>query len=560
MPITGETRHRIGFSITITLFAGIMRYYFWKRQLPVCYHAICSLIYQAVYFEWLLSIRKRFWQKRMRGALTTAAIMMIFWQILRTVKYAFVIGDALVDRYIWYCYYIPLILIPFAMFMASLTIGNSEEQDISKGWYILGVPIVFALAGILSNDLHQQAFWFYRGIDFWEEDYSYGIFWYFAIFIIVLSIIGILIMVFRTCIKRRFVRYVYRPVAVLILGLLYWINYAPFRHLSKTVIQRMYELPEMTCLILIAFWESLVFSHLIPSNQNDIELFRLCSIRGGLADSGFHVELAAAKEIEPTPKQLRRAFAKKRVSMNYGNALLQCQPVTGGYFYWIEDLTEINRLNRELEDTGDYLSEEHMMLNEKIKLEEKREHLAQQNRLYDMVAKSLKHKLDKLELLLQDLPKEEAEFQKQMEKAAILQAYVKRHSNLLLLGDNSPSIDSGELALSIGESLDYAALLGIVGGVQIDGGLSIPTNVLLFMYELFEEVLESAMPDVTAMYVTLRVEEQVIFYIEAVHPTRQFARKCEEEAEYLGGKIEVEYSEHTEYVTLSLPVEGGESG
>ena len=552
MPLTGETRHHIGFSTAITLLAGIMRYYCWKHRLPVCYHAICSLIYQAVYFEWLLSIRKRFWQKRMRGALTTAALMMIFWQILRTVKYAFVVRNDVVDRYIWYCYYIPLLLIPFALFMASLNIGNSEDQDISKGWYVLGVPIGFVLTGILTNDLHQQAFWFYRGITFWKEDYSYGVFWYLAIVIIFLLITGVLIMVFFTCIKRRFLRYVYRPFTVLVLGLLYWINYAPFRHLSKTVIQRMYELPEMTCLILIAFWESLVFSHLIPSNQNDIELFKLCSIRGGLADQKFRVELAAAKEIEPTSKQLRRAFA-----MNYGNALLQCQPVTGGYFYWIEDLTEINRLNRELEDTGDYLSEEHMMLNEKIKLEEKRKHLSQQNRLYDMVAQSLKPKLDQLEELLEELPQEEEEFQVKMEKAAILQAYVKRHSNLLLLGDNSPSIDSGELALSIGESLDYAALLGIVGGTQIEGGLSLPSEVAIFLYDLFEEVLESALPDVTAMYVTLRVEDWVVFYIEAVQPTRQFARKCEEEAEKMGGRIDVEYSEHTEYVTLYLPLEGG---
>ena len=348
------------------------------------------------------------------------------------------------------------------------------------------------------------------------------------------------------------------PAGVLAFGIFYWSNYAVFSRQEKGLLQCMYELPEMTCLILIAFWESLVFSHLIPSNQNDRELFRLCSIHGGLADRDFKVEIAAQKDMEPTQKQLEYSLRKEKVYMEYGNFLLKCQPVSGGYFYWMEDLSEINRLNEELADTGDYLSQEHMMLNETIKLEEKREHARHQNRLYDLVAQGLKPKLDRLEEILENLPKEEEAFREKMKYAAILQAYVKRRSNLLLLGDNASCIDSGELKLSIEESLGYAALLGIVGGTQIEGGLSLPVEAAVFMYELFEEVLEAALPEVQAVLVTLRVmASNVAFYIEMEKPSRLFAQKYETQAENLGGKIEVEYSENTEYVTLNLPVGGG---
>lgn len=95
-----------------------------------------------------------------------------------------------------------------------------------------------------------------------------------------------------------------------------------------------------------------------------------------------------------------------------------------------------------------------------------------------------------------------------MKYACILNCYVKRCSNLLLLSHQNARIDSGELFLAISESLEYVRLFGIKAHASCKGERQLLENV---MYELI-----------------------AVF----------------------GGRLTIETEAGTEYVSLMLPVGG----
>lgn len=97
---------------------------------------------------------------------------------------------------------------------------------------------------------------------------------------------------------------------------------------------------------------------MIPSNANHEDFFHASSIHAGLTDNDYNVKLHAANIIVPSAEQIRNAESKP-VLLTGQNTLLKSHPVRGGHFYWFEDVSEINRLNQELADTGNYLEEEH---------------------------------------------------------------------------------------------------------------------------------------------------------------------------------------------------------
>ena len=70
-----------------------------------------SIIYIGLYIGWAISIHKRVVQKSVKNTLLLISGLMIFWFIIRTIKYFFTI-DANIERYLWYSYYLPMLFIP----------------------------------------------------------------------------------------------------------------------------------------------------------------------------------------------------------------------------------------------------------------------------------------------------------------------------------------------------------------------------------------------------------------------------------------------------------------
>ena len=133
------------------------------------------------------------------------------------------------------------------------------------------------------------------------------------------------------------------------------------------LLSRMFKFAEMICFVLPAFAESLILSRLIPSNDNYSALWHEASIAGGIMDFKGNICYSTKKNIPVLQEQVMEALDHP-VSLEGGNMLLGSIRVQGGFGYWTKDISEINRLNRMLEDMGDVLAEENSMLEQGIYL------------------------------------------------------------------------------------------------------------------------------------------------------------------------------------------------
>lgn len=355
----------------------------------------------------------------------------------------------------------------------------------------------------------------------WNSDYSHGVLYFLALAILVLSLLGILFRVFYICSKQKIIKSLWLPAGVVIVGIIYELLYTSTGDGDKAVIQHMYEFPEFICFFLIGFWESLVITHLIPSNSGHETFFRNSAIYAGLTDEDYNICLSAyrdpAKALEdelPTPEQIRMA---EESPLLFGDVLLKSHPVSGGHFFWLEDVEDLLQINRKLEETVDYLNQEHEVLDASAKLSEEHRRMKEENLLYDRVAKSLQPQLDRLEGILNDLPEDEDEFRARMRYAGVLNAYIKRRSNLLLEGDDK-IIDSGELKIAIEELMSYVRLNDIECFADVAIGVDMLVSTALKLFEMLECVIEEGISDMTHIMVIVKRDGGKLSLVITVSP------------------------------------------
>ena len=107
--------------------------------------------------------------------------MLSFWLFVRASKWMLFAHDSQMNRYCWYSYYIPMVLIPLLGGMLLPHIGQSERYRPGKSRRLWYIPAVSLMGLVLTNDLHQLVFRFPDGIVFFQNRYTYQI-GYFVIF------------------------------------------------------------------------------------------------------------------------------------------------------------------------------------------------------------------------------------------------------------------------------------------------------------------------------------------------------------------------------------------
>ena len=70
-----------------------------------------SSIYIGLYCAWVVYLNKHVVETKMRKCLTRIGCLMVFWFLVRTIKYLIIV-DPFGSRVCWYLYYIPMVLIP----------------------------------------------------------------------------------------------------------------------------------------------------------------------------------------------------------------------------------------------------------------------------------------------------------------------------------------------------------------------------------------------------------------------------------------------------------------
>ena len=453
---------------------------------------LTNLIYIGLAMAWGFSISRRTLHRDDRRWLLLGCAMAVLWLFLRAVKYRF-FSDDTITRHLWYLYYVPQILATLFSLFAALQLGRREGDALSRKWYLLFIPAVLLIGGVLTNDLHQLVFRAVPGAATLEADYTHGWMYYLAMTWIVGLLLATGIIVYRKCRVSESRRYAWIPLCVFLGGF-------ALCALSFANTYTFHKMPECFCLTFAAFWESCLQVGLLPTNGHYRFFFSESTVAAQIVNGRGEPVYRAKNAPNLTPDQLEAA-ACESILLN-ADTRLQSAPVQDGRVYWLEDISKINRIQAQLAEINARLSEENELIQAENELKRQRAQIEEQNRLMDAMLSLVQPQLLAINRLLSDKSAQS------LKHICILGAYVKRRVNLALICDKKMVVPVDELAHCIRESLTYLTQYGAVCALHQEGRGSVSSREAQTAYDFFEDCLEAALPSLSALMVRVECGER----------------------------------------------------
>ena len=499
-----------------------------------------SVIHIALVSLWCSSVYHHVVNKQVRNLLLVVGALMLFWILSKTIKIEFFpnITDVAI-RYMWYGYYIPMILIPLIGIFITMYIGKPYNYKKPSWTYLFYIPALILLVGIFTNDLHNWAFTFPNGIENFNDDYSYGVlFWITATWFSGLGTLFVVLLIRKSKLpgSKKMQKV---PLYIICVAIVFWILYA------TQVIEA--DLTIIDCLIIIALLESAMQTGLIPINTNYREIFESTTIPVAIIDNGYVTKYRSGGATSFSKEDML-ATATGAVSM--GNKILSSSPIRGGRVVWQDDVEELNQQRLELDEIYESLAEEGTLIQAENEIKEKQAQADEKSLLYDKVAREVSTQLTKVLGLLSTEENEKAT-KRNLAQIAIIGTYIKRRGNLILLNNENELVSSSELASAFKESSDNLKLLGISSAFDVIVDGEIPLCDALKAYDLYEEIIEALLEDLSAVFVRLKVLHG------GVKLTLELGAKTQISMDRLGfiavsDEVNVELDDEDIFVTLTL--------
>ena len=114
---------------------------------PVPLGLVRTILYISLYIGWGLSVSHRILQTQVRRYMVGVSCLTVFWFVIRSIKYFFVVApDAI--RHLWYWYYCPMLFIPLLSVFVSIVSAILAANGCYKNVY---VPNLLFKLEILQN-------------------------------------------------------------------------------------------------------------------------------------------------------------------------------------------------------------------------------------------------------------------------------------------------------------------------------------------------------------------------------------------------------------------------
>lgn len=466
------------------------RYLFWG--------ILRTLIYIGLYIGWGISIHKRVVQKAAKNTLIFISGLMIFWFIVRSIKYFFAM-DVNVERYLWYSYYLPMLFIPQAAVQTAVLLGQPEEYILPKWLKLLYVPTTLCFLLVLSNDFHQCVFSFAAGEAWTDKGYRYA--WgYYTVLLweVVCAVAAFALMVYKCRLSQR---KKYLPVIGIGISILYAIIYASGAEWMQVIGG---DITAALCLMFVCIFESCIYCGLIQTNTGYEELFEVCTMGAQITDRNYCVRYTSANAMELSEAVMREA--EKGDVVVDKKTLIQNRPIQGGYILWQEDIEYIIMLLERMEENRKTIEESNCLEQENYQTKAKINMLREKNRLYDKLQTQTAGQIGLLNELLSRYEVEEdlVKSRRLLAKISVIGTYIKRYGNLIFIGERAEISDVAELGACLEESFSSLKLMGIECALTAPAGERIYVQDAVRIYSFFESIVEACVDSIQFMWVKLR--------------------------------------------------------
>ena len=459
---------------------------------------ITELYFCTLLLAWSISVQKRITEPKIKLLLIKCIIIMLTAYILQTCKFLLMAGLSTVNRYLIYTDYVIGIFQASLFLEIGLRLTKQKERDIS--YRLIYIPAIVLSLLILSNDFHQLFIFYPDGLANAKTSYRYtsGLFifygWVAALYIIYI------VLVLKNCRVESIKKYIWLPLSFPVSGgILLFLHVFNLPKINGHVI---WQIEDIMFLIVVGLAESCIELGLIPSNTDYNKLFQLSKNRAVITDYAGKIVYSSSDDMKlPLPDD---------------DTIVNTKPIHGGQISWEVDLSTINKLNRQLQDTTEKINLRNDYLRHQNELREEKALMDARNTLYDRISTIVQPQLDtinSLVLLLEHTPDTGRPVSDTVQalpdtgavlaRIAVLNAYIKRRSNMELLRENSDTLTLKELFTALSESCEYIKLSGITAAVfpVEDGTMSADT--IITVYDYFENVVESCLGQITSLMVRL---------------------------------------------------------
>ena len=507
-----KQNYKTGFFVAVMVFSAIILRVLGKFDILIVPGGILrSLIYIALYIGWGISVSKRIIQVQVRHYMISVSCLMVFWFVIRTIKYFF-ITDIGIVRQLWYWFYLPMLFIPLFSLFVAISLGKPANAKLSKTTLVLlSIPTVLCLLLVLTNDLHQLVFAFLEGKVWTDNNMNYAFGYYFVIgWEIICALVAFVIMLIKCRLSQR---KKYLPFLLLACSIGYALIYISGAKWMKLICG---DITAAQCLMFTGILECCIQCGLIQTNTGYKALFEAGSIGAQIVDMDRNTRYASSNASELTADMMRSA--ERSAIMLDNHTLLRSSKIDGGYVLWQEDIRDLTALLEKLEENRKRISESNHVEQENYKTKVKINTVREKNRLYDRLRAQTAHQIELLDKLLTQYEAEsDPEIRRSLlAKAAVIGAYIKRRGNLMFIGEKSNVTDTAELSACLDESFANLELMGVECAIDIPGKYSIYTLDAIRVYDFFEAVTEAAMDDLRFVWLKARsLENTVIFHLQA---------------------------------------------
>ncbi|MBQ8960643.1 MAG: hypothetical protein IJ071_05430 [Ruminococcus sp.] len=463
-------------------------------QLTDVITGLSSVMYCFFVIAWGASVFLRIVHKRIRRDVIAIAFFLFGLFAVRICRYFLFLDTPVIDRCLWYLYYIPYIAMPMLTLDAAYCVGKGEGTEPPVTVKVLWAVAILLMAGVLTNDLHHFLLSFGDMKDL-SGTSRYNWLYFLVVAWSTAATLGAFLLLIKRCRLSQSRKYWYIPVVTSLVGAALIVVYYAIGGSPQIGGIRLYYIQEVFVLLFVGLWEGCIKIGLIPSNTGYSELFERSHIDALLQNADG-----------------RTVYRSKGHADTAGsdNLLVRRQPIKGGWVVWREDISAIERINEDLEEATERIEEENDLIEEENRLTAEKVRYETQNRLYDNIAAHTHSQLVEIDEALSGTD----EFDLRMKFCLLLGTYVKRCSNLMLIADTTKKIPVYELALSIKESFEYMGFLDIdcelIGGEEGD----LPSEQIIAAYDLFEKAIESVLDRVSACLVRLLPSEGAVMTID----------------------------------------------
>ena len=263
---------------------------------------------------------------------------------------------------------------------------------------------------------------------------------------------------------------------------------------------RLYNAPEMYVFGMLSIFEICIRYRLIPYNENYSGFYRKLKLPSAITDRSLFPVYRTVNKLSADQNDLLKSL-NGPVEMS-GDRKLYGKTISSGYAFWEEDESRIHRIQEKLNEANETIEQENDLIKAETEQKEKDAYLRSRHRIYHEIAAELYPTQMKIEKLLESAEPDSENFSKRIAEVCILNAYVKRKTNLLLMAEERETLNLSDLFLALKESADYLTLAGLHTTAMESMDKEYPSRTVIDFYDSFEMIAEQLIGKVSSMMVS----------------------------------------------------------